>query len=211
MRRKSLSKICPNCGKGFLTYPSQNLTCCSQQCVHQHTHQLAVQKKLRICRICSASFVPKHTKSPGLYCSYKCRGISSRKPFVMRSGYKWIYTPEHPCATKQGYYPEHKLIMEKYLGRILEPFERVHHINHIRDDNRRIENLMLMTVSSHSSYHAKITLSKTPIHYTPYGFCHCGCGQKTNLARDTNPKRGDIKGQSVKYIKGHRLFGNKND
>lgn len=37
----------------------------------------------------------------------------------------------------------------------------------------------------------------------PRGWCQCGCGQKTGLARDTNPERGDVRGEPVKYMRGH--------
>jgi hypothetical protein len=37
---------------------------------------------------------------------------------------------------------DHRIVMEQMLGRPLEPFENVHHINGRRDDNR-LENLEL--------------------------------------------------------------------
>lgn len=47
----------------------------------------------------------------------------------------------HPYARK-GWIPEHRLVMEQQLGRVLEPTEVVHHINMVQDDNRP-ENLYL--------------------------------------------------------------------
>lgn len=38
----------------------------------------------------------------------------------------------------------------------------------------------------------------------PYGYCHCGCGQRTNLARGTDVRRGWVKDQPLRYILGHR-------
>lgn len=38
---------------------------------------------------------------------------------------------------------------------------------------------------------------------TPYGFCWCGCGQKTQLAEQGFTKLGHVKGEPVFYLLGH--------
>ena len=66
-------------------------------------------------------------------------------------GYAYRYIPGHPYAGSNGYYEEHRLVMEKHLGRYLLPSEDVHHINEIKNDNR-LENLQVMTHAEHSRH-----------------------------------------------------------
>lgn len=37
----------------------------------------------------------------------------------------------------------------------------------------------------------------------PYGYCHCGCGGKTNIAPHSDPRYGHVKGEPYKFISQH--------
>jgi len=72
--------------------------------------------------------------------------------------------------TKQGYIQirldfkwefEHRLVVENFIGRILEPEEVVHHID-FNKSNNSINNLMIFpSQKEHSSFH---------IYFSKYGF-----------------------------------------
>ena len=71
--------------------------------------------------------------------------------YINQSGYIYKHSPNHPYKTKGGYVRIHRLIIEKYLGRYLDPEERIHHINSNKTDNR-IRNLLLFkNESEHQS------------------------------------------------------------
>lgn len=72
-----------------------------------------------------------------------------------KGGYVLIFSPSHPRANSQGYVPEHRLVVEDIIGRLLETTEVVHHINKNKEDNRA-ENLLLMPTNSE---HAKLECS----------------------------------------------------
>ena len=46
-----------------------------------------------------------------------------------KKGYIAVSMPNHPFARKGGSVLEHRLVMEKKIGRYLTPIERVHHID----------------------------------------------------------------------------------
>jgi hypothetical protein len=37
----------------------------------------------------------------------------------------------------------------------------------------------------------------------PYGYCQCGCGEKAPVATRTTTRDGHVKGQPMRYIRGH--------
>jgi len=64
------------------------------------------------------------------------------------SGYIYVHQPNHPNVSLRGSVLEHRLVIERKLGRYLEPFELVHHRNGIKSDNRE-ENLQIVFLKTH--------------------------------------------------------------
>lgn len=99
----------------------------------------------------SKNFGEKITKSLIGLTREKCRAWKGG--VHIKNGYRYIYSPVHPYNS-YGYVREHRLIIEKKIGRYLHKWEIVHHKNGIKDDNR-LENLELTTQSKHIKKHIK--------------------------------------------------------
>jgi len=118
--------------------------------------------KIIICKQCQKE-TKKYNREGSLFCDRKCymewkRLNPNKKAYkekIFVSGYFYIYMPSHPNAIKGGrYIGEHRLVLEKKIGRLLTENEIAHHKNDNKLDNSE-DNLELMTVSEHSSHHAK--------------------------------------------------------
>jgi hypothetical protein len=84
----------------------------------------------------------------------KLCGIPTRFHFKNERGYILVYAPlEHPNLGLDGKIFEHILVAEKKIGRYLTENESVHHINHVRHDNRPQNLAVMLNDDDHAYIH----------------------------------------------------------
>lgn len=128
---------CPTCGQGFVRVGSNRSRYCSDEC------RLGGAD----CQRCGKHFIPSR-HSAGLFCSKRCLydEVASGDRKQSADGYVYIRVEKEDGKRGVKWMREHRYVMEGHLGRKLESWENVHHINGRRDDNR-IENLELWKMS----------------------------------------------------------------
>ena len=116
-------------------------------------------------------------------------------------GYVYVYVPDHPYATKDGYVMEHILVMEEAIGRYIMQDEVVHHINKKRNDNR-LENLKLMSFKEHTSLHTKERYKKGEMRHHTVKVRNVTTGETFNSCKEGAEKYGVAPTNISKACKG---------
>ena len=146
---------CEQCGKA-----SDGRRFCESKCKWTwHNHNRTLPKNTAgQCRVCGKWFARYNSPSraertDGGFCGRTCAGkwrTASNHPNwsggkkIDKDGYVLVWVgPDHPNAVR-GYVREHRLKMEKKIGRFLLRSEVVHHKNGNKADNR-LRNLVLYT------------------------------------------------------------------
>lgn len=122
------------------------------------------------CPICDKVFNLTENRAEGRTdhcCSRECAAAGVREKGVLAGennaawrGGRRMHPSGYSLVRHNGKYVlEHRLVMERHLGRELSEDEHVHHKNEDKTDNR-IENLQLTTASDHRHLHPMKTWGK---------------------------------------------------
>src|SRR3990167_2273826 len=151
---KRVKKFCLLCSKEFIVnyYRKDSAKYCCNNCFHKAREGTKLSDEIK-----------SHMKGKHLGFKHSQESIAKMKLAIPsgKNHYNWkggkikhsdghilIKAPKHPFAQKNGYIFEHRLVMEKKLGRYLFPQERIHHINSVKDDNK-LENLQIVIKKIH--------------------------------------------------------------
>lgn len=160
---------CLQCGKIFLGYKNAYRKFCSVSCMKQY--QIGKNaphwqggKTVYVCQNCG-QIIKDLSTIKRKFCSTICmREYQKRENHPQWNGGRKITTDgsiailnhSHPHTTQDGYVLEHRLVMEKIIGRFLKPEEVVHHINKNRQDNHPENLILFKNNGEHCKHHKKL-------------------------------------------------------
>lgn len=135
-RYANVTRTCEKCGRLYHPWkPNKPSRFCSRACAPRGRQPTRPDVA---CKQCGVLFRPTSLKR--VFCSRQCYRASSPRVLTPQ-GYVLIWAPEH-STRESGQALEHRVVMEKKLGRQLERHETVHHIDGNRANNNP-ENLQL--------------------------------------------------------------------
>ncbi len=145
MRQNPVIGKCLICGKEITKYypNSHHRKREGKGCCKSHSMKIACQEG--------------RVKPPNPKHSTGAKNTNWKGGKAIKGGYIYLLAPpDHPIRGKKNgerrYIAEHRFVMEKHLGRYLQNWEKVHHKNSVKTDNR-IENLELITDKAHRAIH----------------------------------------------------------
>lgn len=152
--------ICNRCSLVFTSHKGAKY--CSRLCANRNNAKTKQRSKCLVCGVrckrpkaktCSMECRTKH-----LAIIHKGRTLNTGRTHLKRTVNTDL--PSGHTRSWNGYILKHgkrvhRVLMEVHLGRKLEPWEDVHHINGDKEDNR-LENLVVLSKREHSILHAQI-------------------------------------------------------
>lgn len=106
---------------------------------------------------------------------------------VDKHGYILVHSPGHPYRTKHGYVREHRLVMERVIGRYLLPTEVVDHID---GDTSNNDPLNLRVFASNRDHLATTLVGHVP-KWTPGGLERIRQGNRQRIERQQAASRSE--------------------
>lgn len=159
--RRGTTTPCETCGSPVYANRSERAKgagrFCSRAC-----HNIGQTKaRTRTCEVCGREMRRPPSQDHIVVCSRRCdadrrikrpldRVHNGRRAKLDNYGYVMLWEPGHPNKSMKGWQYEHRLVVEKRLGRVLRSDEQVDHINGVKNDNRPA-NLQVLTIHDHSS------------------------------------------------------------
>jgi len=148
-------KICPICDTVFSSRKLDQVYC-SNKC-SQSTRSTKIEVICNTCGKVTSRRLADILNSKHLYCSKECYWKSSKLSTKENSnrwkGGVWNHDGYIYLRQEDGKYKaEHRIVMEKYLGRFLTNLEVIHHTDFDRSNNV-ISNLQIMTRAEHIEIH----------------------------------------------------------
>ncbi len=155
---------CEVCGESYRPGQAKSLQTsrfCSRACMTTSQTKPRADVRCSQCGTTFASLTSDQGDPVRKFCSHRCatehnvtrgvgRTVNGRAVTEHVSGYLMVHAPG------RGRIMEHRYVMEQALGRGLRADEQVHHVNHVKTDNR-LENLALLSPTEHAQETRRVT------------------------------------------------------